>query len=383
MPRHVVAVLGLMSILSVTAEVKSAELPTDSYTRPDGFEYQSRSATIAKHGIVATSHPLASQTGLEVLQAGGNAVDAAIAANAMLGVVEPMSCGIGGDLFVLYWDAKTQRLYGLNASGCSPQKLTRQVFIDRGLDEIPLDGPLCWSVPGCVDGWVTLRDRFGTKPLAELLQPSIDTAREGAPVTQVIASYWKKAEAALKKHPSSTATYLPGGRTPQEGELFRNSDLAAAYARIAVHGREGFYAGETSTKLIAFSEAEGGIFCSEDLDSCHADWVEPVSTNYRGYDVWELPPNGQGIAALQMLNILEAYDLKSLGRDNPEFWHLLIEAKKLAFADRAKFYADTKFSDVPVKELISKEYAAKRRSLISAEKARRRSASRRPAAVDG
>lgn len=368
MSRHFATFLSLMSIPFLTAEASSAELPTDSYTRPAGFEHQSRSPVIAKHGIVATSHPLASQTGLDVLKAGGNAVDAAIAANAMLGVVEPMSCGVGGDLFVLYWDAKSQKLYGLNASGCSPQKLTRQEFIDRGLDEIPLDGPLCWSIPGCVDGWVTLRDRFGMKPLGELLQPSIEAAQEGAPVTQVIASYWRNAENALKKH-SSSAPFLPEGRAPQEGELFRNPDLAATYARIAAQGRAGFYAGETSAKLIAFSEAEGGFFCAEDLDACHADWVEPVSTNYRGYDVWELPPSGQGIAALQMLNILEGYDLKNLGRDNPVFWHLLVEAKKLAFADRAKFYADPKFGDVPVQELISKEYAARRRSLISLDKA--------------
>lgn len=368
MPR-LFSLLAFMSIPFLTGEANAADLPTDAYTRPTGFVYQSRSPTIARHGMVATSHPLASQTGLDVLKAGGNAVDAAIAANAMLGVVEPMSCGIGGDLFVIYWDAKTQRLYGLNASGCSPQKLTRQTFIDRGLDEIPLDGALCWSVPGCVDGWITLRERFGTKPLAELLQPSIDAATEGAPVTQVIASYWKGAEAALKKHPSSAATFLPEGRAPTEGELFRNPDLAGTYRRIAANGRAGFYAGETSAKLIAFSEAEGGVFCAEDLDACHAEWIEPVSTNYRGYDVWELPPNGQGIAALQVLNILEGYDLKSLGRNSPEFWHLLIEAKKLAFADRAKFYADPTFGEVPVEELISKEYAAKRRELISSEKA--------------
>jgi gamma-glutamyltranspeptidase/glutathione hydrolase len=369
MPRLLPTLLSLMSLPLLTIPATAADLPTDAYTRPTGFAYQSRSPTIAKHGIVATSHPLASQTGLDVLKAGGNAVDAAIAANAMLGVVEPMSCGVGGDLFVLYWDANSSRLYGLNASGCSPKQLTRQVFRDRGLDEIPLDSPLCWSVPGCVDGWVTLRDRFGTKPLAELLQPSIEAATEGAPVTQVIASYWKGAEASLKKHPSSAATYLPDGHAPCEGELFRNPDLAATYRRIAAGGRGGFYAGETSAKLVAFSEAEGGFFCADDLDACHADWVEPVSTSYRGYDYWELPPNGQGIAALQMLNILEGYDLKSLGRNSPEFWHLLVEAKKLAFADRAKFYADPKFGDVPVKELISKDYAAKRRSLISPDKA--------------
>ncbi|MBA3313980.1 MAG: gamma-glutamyltransferase [Planctomycetaceae bacterium] len=369
MPRLVWTLASLMSISFLTGTAVADDLPTDAYTRINGFAHQSRSATIARHGIVATSHPLASQTGLDVLMAGGNAADAAIAANAMLGVVEPMSCGIGGDLFVLYWDAKTARLYGLNASGRSPKRLTRQVFADRGLDEIPLDGSLSWSVPGCVDGWETLRDRFGTKSLSELLQPSIDAATEGAPVTQVIAGYWKGAEAALKTHESSAATFLLDGRAPREGELFRNPDLAATYRRIAEQGVADFYKRETAGKLVAFSDAEGGFFSKEDLAEHRSEWVEPISTNYRGYDVWELPPNGQGIAALQMLNILEAYDLKSLGRHNPQFWHLLVEAKKLAFADRARFYADPAFGDIPLKWLISKEYAEQRRSLISADHA--------------
>lgn len=344
-------------------------LPTDSYARPTGFEYQSRSPVIAKHGIVATSHPLASQVGLDILKAGGTAADAAIAANAMLGVVEPMSCGIGGDLFVIYWDAKTQKLYGLNASGRCPERLTIEICTEGGLTEIPLDTPLSWTVPGCVDGWEDLRSRFGVKSMDELLSPSITTAEEGGPVTQVIASYWKGAEEALKKHPSSAATFLPEGHAPKEGELFRNPDLAATYRRIAAQGRDGFYAGETARKLVAFSETVGGYLSEQDLAGRQSEWIEPVSTNYRGYDIWELPPNGQGIAALQMLNILEGYDLKSLGRNNAQFWHLLVEAKKLAFADRARFYADMTFTDVPVQELISKEYAKRRAELIAPDKA--------------
>lgn len=355
--------------LLMTSLFAADPLPTDSYARSQGFPYQSRSPVVAKHGIVATSHPLASQTGLDVLQSGGTAADAAIAANAMLGLVEPMSCGVGGDLFVLYWDAKTQKLYGLNASGRSPRRLTRDMFRERNLSEIPLDGPLSWSVPGCVDGWEALRSRFGVKPLAELLEPSIRAAEEGAPVTEIIGGYFESGEAALKKHAGSAATYLPNGRPPRHGELFRNPDLARTYRLIGQQGPDVFYRGEIAQKLVAFSDREGGFFSAEDFAGHHSDWVEPVSTTYRGYEVWELPPNGQGIAALQMLNILEGYDLASLGRGNPEFWHLLVEAKKLAFADRARFYADPEFADVPVKELISKDYAAKRRALISSDKA--------------
>jgi gamma-glutamyltranspeptidase/glutathione hydrolase len=367
MPRPILAALFAASLM--TPLLADDPLPTDSYARSQGFPYQSRSAVIAKHGIVATSHPLASQVGLDVLKTGGTAADAAIAANAMLGLVEPMSCGVGGDLFVLYWDAKTQKLYGLNASGRCPQRLTRDVFREQNLAEIPLEGPLSWTVPGCVDGWEALRSRFGVKPLAELLESSIRTAEEGAPVTQVIAGYWESAEPTLSKYSGSAATYLPNGRAPREGELFRNPDLARTYRLIGEQGPSAYYRGEIAEKLVAFSDEAGGYFSAADLASHRSEWVEPVSTTYRGYEVWELPPNGQGIAALQMLNILEGYDLASLGRGNPEFWHLLIESKKLAFADRARFYADPAFTDVPVRELISKEYAAKRRELISPEKA--------------
>lgn len=366
MPRPFLAALFLFLMNPLPA---AAPLPTDSYARGEGFPYQSRSPVIAKHGIVATSHPLASQVGLDVLKSGGTAADAAIAANAMLGLVEPMSCGIGGDLFVLYWDAKSRKLYGLNASGRCPQKLTCEVCTGLNLEEIPLEGPLSWTMPGCVDGWETLRSRFGVKTMSELLAASIVAAEEGAPVTEIIGGYFASAEAALKKDPGSTATYLPSGRPPRHGELFRNPDLARTYRLIADGGAEAFYRGEIAERLVAFSDEVGGYFSAEDLSSHRSEWVEPVSTNYRGYDVWELPPNGQGIAALQMLNTLEAYDLKSLGRGNPEFWHLLVEAKKLAFADRARFYADPAFGEVPVADLISKDYAAKRRALISTEKA--------------
>ncbi len=340
------------------------------FDRPGNNPGQSRSVVVAKNGIVATSHPLAAEAGLDVLKAGGNAADAAIAANAMIGLVEPMSCGIGGDLFIIYWDAKTQKTYGLNASGRSPYNLTRAVFREKNLIEIPTEGPLAWSVPGCVHGWEEFRKRFGTRPLAELLAPSVRYADEGFPVTEIIAGGWKGAEKTLQKYPDTAATYLIEGRAPVAGELFANPRLAATYRLIAEHGPDAFYNGPIAEKIVAFSEANGGYFSLRDFAEHTSEWVEPVSTNYRGYDVWELPPNGQGIAALQMLNILEAYDLRQMGHNSPDYVHLFLEAKKLAFADRASFYADPAFAtDLPVRQLISKEYASQQRKRIDPNKA--------------
>ena len=339
------------------------------YDRPAQFPQQSRSVVVAKNGIVATSHPLAAQAGLDILKAGGNAVDAAIATNAMLGVVEPMSCGIGGDLFVIYWDNKTKKLYGLNASGRSPYRLTRDVFREKGLKQIPELGPLSWSVPGCVDGWETLRSRFGTRPLAELLRPGIDAAESGFPVSEIIASGWRASVKNLSTWPDSKRAYLKDGRAPQHGEIMTLPELAATYREIAMNGRDAFYKGRIAQEIVTFSEANGGYFSLRDFAEHTSDWIEPVSTTYRGYTVWELPPNGQGIAALQMLNILEGFDLKSLGPKSPAYVHLFAEAKKLAFADRAKFYADPAFNRLPVAELISKEYAAKQRARIDLTKA--------------
>ncbi|MBL8849619.1 MAG: gamma-glutamyltransferase, partial [Planctomycetaceae bacterium] len=345
--------------LPVPRRVRAAE-----YDRPAKNPQQSRSEVIARSGVVATSQPLASQVGLDVLKAGGNAVDAAIAANAMLGVVEPMSCGIGGDLFVIYWDAKSQQLYGLNASGRSPYALNRDTFRDLGLTQIPHDGPLSWSVPGCVDGWIELRDRFGTRPLSELLAPAIRYAEDGFPVSEIIAGHWAGTEEAFAPWPDSARTWLIDGRRPKVGEMFRNPNLAASYRLIAAQGREAFYRGSIAQRIVAFSETHGGKFSLRDFEDHTSEWVSPVSTNYRGYDVWELPPNGQGIAALEMLNILEAYDIAKMGRGSPEYLHLLVEAKKLAFADRATYYADPAMAEVPVDRLISKAYAAQQRKRI-------------------
>lgn len=344
-------------------------LSAGEYDRPAGWLHQSRSVVLARNGMVATSHPLAAQVGLDILKSGGNAVDAAIAVDAMLGLVEPMSCGIGGDLFVIYWDAKTQKLYGLNASGRSPYKLTRDVFREKKLTQIPEDGPLSWSMPGCVDGWAELQTRFGKQDLKTVLAPSIHYAHEGVPVPEVIASYWKSGEKALQKWPDSAATYLINGKAPAFGEVFKNPNLAASYRAISEGGRDAFYKGAIAEEIVKFSQSNGGYFELKDFEEHTSTWIEPVSTNYRGYDVWELPPNGQGIAALEMLNILEGYDLKAMGRSSADYLHLFIEAKKLAFADRAKFYADLDFENVPVAELISKDYAARQRERIDMAKA--------------
>jgi gamma-glutamyltranspeptidase/glutathione hydrolase len=339
---------------------------SNAYDRPSGPRHQSRSVVLARNGIVATSHPLAAQTGLDILRDGGNAVDAAIAVNAMLGVVEPMSCGIGGDLFCIYWDNKTQQLYGLNASGRSPYALDCTVFQEKKLAQIPIYGPLSWSVPGCVSGWSELSQRFGTRPLKTLLAPSIEVAQDGFPVSEIIASSWRGSVQQLREWPDSTATFLvDGGRAPQYGEIFRNPRLAASYRVLSDQGADAFYNGSITERIVAFSGANGGYLSLRDFAEHQAEWVDPVSTDYRGYTVWELPPNGQGIAALQMLNVLEQFDLKDLGPDHPDYVHLFVEAKKLAFADRAKFYADMQFADVPVEQLISKAYGKRQAARIS------------------
>ncbi len=339
------------------------------YDRPAGNPRKSRSALVARQGIVATSEPLAAQVGLDILQAGGNAVDAAIATNAMLGLVEPMSCGIGGDLFVIYWDAKSKQLYGLNASGRSPYALTRDVFKEKKLTRIPSTGPLAWSVPGCVDGWQELRSRFGTMEFDQVLAPAIAYAEHGFPVSELISLSWRGSADELAKWPDTAKTYLTDGKGPGFGQIFKNPNLARSYRLIAEGGRDAFYNGEIAHAIVTFSEANGGYFSQKDFSDHQSEWVEPVSTNYRGYDIWELPPNGQGIAALEVLNLLEPYNIKEMGHNSAEYLHLFIEAKKLAFADRARFYADPAIEDVPVAELISKEYAARQRKRIDPNKA--------------
>lgn len=340
-----------------------------AHDRPSGVLHKTRSAVYARNGMAATSQPLAAQAALSILQAGGNAVDAAIAANAVIGVVEPMSCGIGGDLFAIVWDAKTRKLYGLNACGRSPAAATIACYREKGHSQIPTEGPLSWSVPGCVDGWETLRGRFGTRSMQELLAPAIGFAEDGFPVSEIIAADWAAGEKALAAIPSSASCFLPEGKAPAAGDVFRNPGLARSLKAIAAGGRDAFYRGPLAAAMVAYSSEVGGLFAPADFERHSSTWVDPVSTNYRGYDVWELPPPGQGIAALQMLNLLEPFDLKSLGAGSAEALHLLIEAKKLAYEDRAKFYADPEFAEVPVATLISKSYAAVRGRSIDRDKA--------------
>ena len=337
--------------------------------RITGQTFATRSEVIAQHGMACTSQPLATQAALDILKAGGNAIDAAIAANAVLGLVEPTGNGIGGDLFAIVWDAKTQKLYGLNASGRSPYDLNLQYFIDKGIKKVPSHGPLSVSVPGCVDGWFELNKKFGKLPMSEILKPAINYAQEGFPLTEVIAYYWKSNSKLLENYTGFKEIYMPGGKAPAKGEIFKNPFLAATLQKIADGGRDAFYKGEIAQKIVDYVRNEGGFFSMRDFADHHSDWVEPVSTNYRGYDVWELPPNGQGIAVLQILNVLEKYDIKSMGFGSAEYVHTFVEAKKLAFEDRAKFYADPDFNKLPIKGLISKEYAEERNKLINPDRA--------------
>lgn len=330
---------------------------------------RSHSEVIAKNGMAATSHPLATQIAVDILKKGGTAVDAAIAANAALGLMEPMSCGIGGDLYAIVWEAQTKKLYGINASGRSPVSLTYDHLQKQDFDQIPVKGVLSLSVPGCVDGWFELHKRFGVLSMFEILAPSIEYAINGFPVTEVIAKSWARGLDSHKDYPNFEDIYSLDGLAPEKGDIFTNAELANTYIRLARDGRDDFYTGETAEAIADFVKEQGGFLTKEDLAAHSSEWVEPVSTNYRGYDVWQLPPNGQGIAVLQMLNILESYDLKSMGFGSADHVHTILEAKKLAFEDRAKFYADMAFNEIPVGKLISKEYAGKRRKLIMMKQA--------------
>lgn len=337
--------------------------------RGEGAPFLTRSVVHARHGMVASAHPLATQIGVDVLKKGGTAVDAAIAVNAALGFLEPLACGIGGDLYALVWDQKTQRLYGLNASGRAP-KLSDPAKVPAEKDgTIPVYSPWAWTVPGTVGGWFALHERFGRVPMKEILAPAIAAAREGEPVPQVIAASWERSVERFKDKPGFAAVFLPGGRAPREGEIFRNPALARAYEAIAAGGRDAYYAGPIADSFDAFSRKVGGLIRKEDLAANRPEWVEPIGTTYRGVTLWEIPPPGQGLAALQMLNILEGYDLKSMGYDSPDRWHVMVEAKKLAFEDRARYYADPGFAKIPVAGLLSKEYARERAKLIGMDRA--------------
>ena len=338
------------------------------YDRITGLDFASRSEVLASNGMAATSHPLATQTAISVLKNGGNAIDAAIAANAVLGLVEPTGCGVGGDLFAIVWSADDKRLYGLNSSGPAPIKISIKEITNKGLDAIPPYGPLPVTVPGAVAGWVELHKKFGLMDFNLLFKNAIEYAEKGFPVTEVVAYYLKLSSENFINYPNFKKTWMPDGKIPSKGEIFKNPNLASTYKKIASSYGEDFYKGSIANEIVNFINNQGGYFSLEDLSNFKPEWIDPVSTNYRGYDIWELPPNGQGIAALQMLNILENYNIKDLGFGSAEYIHLFTEAKKIAYEDRALYYADPNFSDIPLKTLISKEYAKERLKLINLKK---------------
>ena len=339
------------------------------YDRITGEQFASRSEVIGQHGMVATSHPLATQIGIDVLKKGGTAIDAAIAANIALGLMEPTGSGIGGDLFAIVWDAEEQKLFGLNASGPAPQSISLDYFKQQKLAKIPPFGPLPVTVPGAVDGWVKLHEKFGNQSFASLFEPTIGYAKKGHPVTETIAYYLDRSKEIFKQYPNFSDVWMKDGETTGKGDIFKNPQLANTLEIIAEKGRAGFYEGEVAKTIADFIQAQGGFLTYEDLANFNSEWVEPVSTNYRGYDVWELPPNGQGMVALQILNILENFDVKKMGLFSSDYVHLFTEAKKLAFADRAKHYADPNFSKIPIEQLVSKSYAKERTALIDLTKA--------------
>ena len=335
--------------------------------RITGELFATRSEVIAQNGMVATSHPLASQIGIDILKEGGNAIDAAIAANAALGLMEPTGNGIGGDLFAIVWIEKEKKLYGLNASGRSPENLTLEYFKENNFKSIPAYGPLPVSVPGCVDGWFELHNKFGKIKMKDILNPTIKYAEDGFPVTELVSYYMDVASDNFKNYPNFKETFFIDDSTPLKGQVFKNPDLANTLRTIVKSGKKGFYEGEIAHRIANFVQDQGGFLSYDDLKNHKSEWIEPVSTNYRGFDVWELPPNGQGIAALQILNLLEGYDIRSMGFGSADYIHHFVEAKKIAFADRAKYYADMDFNEIPVEYLISKEYADIRRKDINSE----------------
>ena len=369
---------NIMIRCAAAAALAVASTGAIAMDRITGMSFVTRSEVIAPHAMAATSHPLATQIALQVMRDGGSAVDAAIAANAALGLMEPTGNGIGGDLFAIVWDPKTRKLYGYNGSGRSPKGLTLEWFREHGYDDVPPFGPLPVTVPGAVDGWFALHERFGKRRMRDNLAPAIRYARDGHPVHELIAYYWNLSVPRFEKYPGFTEQFTLDGRAPRKGEIWRNPNLANTLETIGRKGRDAFYKGEIAKTIDAYFRANGGFLRYEDLAAHHGEWVEPVSTSYRGYDVWELPPNGQGIAALQMLNILEGFDFSSIRFGSADHIHLFTEAKKLAFADRARWYADPDFFPATddraaaaalVQKLLSKEYAAERRASIDPRRA--------------
>ena len=366
----IVCAVGLITVTDNQIGLAQTEqAPGHGYSRPAKSRHGSRSEVIAPHGMVAASHPLAAQVGLEILKAGGNAIDAAVAVNAVLGLMEPHMNGVGGDLFAILWDAEGEQLHGLNATGRAPYEINREALVRQGVERMPGTGPVTWTVPGAVDGWDKLLNRFGTMTFSEVLAPAIAYARNGFPVSEIIQGQWASSERTLAEWPDSAKTYLPNGRPPRVGEVFTNTGLARTYEAIARGGRDAFYRGDIARKIVAFSESNGGYFTMRDFEDHDSVWVDPVGTTYRGYDIWEIPPNSSGILALMILNLLEDYDVASLGHNSAEALHLFTEAKKLVWADRNTYVADADANVLPTASLISKSYASSRRTLIDRTRA--------------
>ena len=354
----------LWTAVVLTASILGAQARMYSQDRNQG-----RSMVISRYGIVAAESPLASQAGVQMLERGGNAVDAAVAANAMMGLVAPMSNGIGGDLFAIVYDAKSGKLYGLNASGWAPSGLTIDFLNDKGFQSMPINGIYSATVPGAVDGWQKLLDRFGKKKMSDVLAPAIKAADDGFPVTEWIAELWRADADFLRGNQAAAQTYLPDNRAPAVGQIFRNTDLARSLQLIAHGGRDAFYKGELAKAIVETSKRHGGTFTEKDFADYSAEWVDPISTTYRGWKVYELPPNGQGLAALEMLNIMETFPLQKYGVNSSATLHAMIEAKKLAYADLVRNIGDPKFSKLPVEQLLSKDFAAQRAKQIDPNKA--------------
>lgn len=368
------APLALLSLLALALLAMSPNTAWGQLDRPNDH-FVTRSEVIGANGMVATSQPLATQVGLDVLKEGGNAIDAAIAANAATGLMEPTGNGIGGDLFAIVWDAETEQLYGLNASGRSPQGLSYEQLMEeldaRDVDSIPPYDLLSVSVPGAVSGWFALHERFGSLDMEAILSPAIGYAEDGFPVSEQIAAAWQRSAPFLMEQVGDVGafeeTFTIDGRGPEKGEIFRNPDLGATLRLLATNGRSAFYEGEIADRIDAFMREHDGYLRKADFQAHTADWVEPVSVNYRGYDVHQIGPNNQGMAVLQMLQILEGYDLSESGFGTEETLHRMLEAKKLAYEDRAKHYADPDFHNTPTDTLLSEAYAAERRTLIEDE----------------
>ncbi len=355
------------ALLLVTSSSAQTVVPGD---RPSGNIRGARSAPVARNGMIASSQALASVAGLKAMQDGGNAIDAAITAAAVLAVIEPSMNGIGGDFFALVYDAKTKKVYGLNSSGRSSHRMTPAELARRGLHQVPETGPLSVDVPGVVEGWSQMLSRFGRAPLAKVLQPAITYARDGFGVQEMVAGEWEAAAQKLARDPAAARTFLPNGRAPRIGEVFQNPNLAKSLGLIATEGRDAFYKGAIAQAIAADMKARDGLIDLEDLAAHKADWVEPISTSYRGYDVVEMPPSNQGIIALEMLNLIEGFDVKAMGHNSADYLHLIAEAKKIGFADRSAYLADRDFMPKgALAMMLSKEYAAKRRPEINMQKA--------------